>query len=217
MITKASLSAIAGRWVYQFQGLDTSNPSSWPLLPRALILVAAYAIAVAVLWVYPLSDFADTLQKAADKESSLRLDFSDKLAKAANLQMLKKQRDEVALTVEGLEKQLPNRTEMSALLFSISQMGRARNLQVELFQPDQSQFKQYYAIIPVTFRAQGGFHDFARFAADVAELPRIVNLSNITITPKAEGVLSIEATVRTYRYLDAAESAPAAKDAKVAK
>lgn len=217
MLKSLSFSDLAQRWLAQFQGLDTGNPSSWPLLPRILVLVAVYTLSVAILWVYPLSDFADALQKASDEESSLRLDFSDKLGKASNLQLLKKQRDEVALTVEGLERQLPNRTEMSALLFSISQMGRARNLQLELFQPDQSQFKQYYAVIPVVFRAQGGFHDFARFAADVAELPRIVNLSNITITPKAEGTLAFEATVRSYRYLDASETAAQPKDAKAAK
>jgi type IV pilus assembly protein PilO len=139
------------------------------------------------------------------------------LGKAANLNLLKKQRDEVALTVEGLEKQLPNSTEMSGLLFSISQMGRGQNLQQELFKPDAPIFKPYYAIIPVTFRASGDYHDFARFAADVANLPRIVNLSNMTITPKAEGALTLETTVRTYRYLDPGEVAAQAKGGKEGK
>ena len=90
-------------------------------------------------------------------------------------------------------------------------------MQQELFKPEAPIFKQYYAIIPVTFRANGGYHDFARFAADVANLPRIVNLSNLTITPKAEGALTLETTVRTYRYLDPVEVAAQAKPSKEGK
>lgn len=209
----AFVSAVAS----QFRGLDSANPSTWPLLPRLFLLTAMYCLTLGLLWLYPLSEYADDLQRAVDKESTLRAEFTDKLGKAANLNLLKKQRDEVALTVEGLEKQLPNSTEMAGLLFSISQMGRGQNLQQELFKPEAPIFKQYYAIIPVTFRANGGYHDFARFAADVANLPRIVNLSNLTITPKAEGALTLETTVRTYRYLDPAEVAAQAKPAKEGK
>ena len=201
----------------QFRGLDSSNPALWPLFPRLFLLLVLYFLTLGLLWLYPLSDYADELQKTVEKENTLRVEFTDKLGKAANLSLLKKQRDEVALTVEGLEKQLPNSTEMAGLLFSISQMGRGQNLQQDLFKPDVPVFKPYYAIIPVTFRANGGYHDFARFAANVANLPRIVTLSNLTITPKAEGSLTLETTVRTYRYLDPGEVAAQAKLAKEGK
>jgi type IV pilus assembly protein PilO len=201
----------------QFRGLDSGNPSSWPLVPRLFLLLVLYCLTVGLLWLYPLSDYDTELEKAVEKENTLRAEFTDKLGKAANLNLLKKQRDEVALTVEGLEKQLPNSTEMSGLLFSISQMGRGQNLQQELFKPDAPIFKTYYAIIPVTFRANGSYHDFARFAADVANLPRIVNLSNMTISPKAEGALTLETTVRTYRYLDPGEVAAQTKNPKEGK
>lgn len=214
---KNLIASIGANIAAQFRGLDPRNPSSWPLVPRLFLLLMLYGLTVGVLWLYPLSDYANELEKAVEKESTLRGEFTDKLAKAANLNLLKKQRDEVALTVEGLEKQLPNSTEMSSLLFSISQMGRGQNLQQELFKPEAPIFKQYYAIIPVSFRANGGYHDFARFAADVANLPRIVNLSNMTITPKAEGALTLETTVRTYRYLDPAEVVVQAKGGKEGK
>ncbi len=187
------------------------------MVPRLLLLLFLYSLVVGALWFYPLSDYADQLQIAAEKENTLRVEFTDKLGKAANINLLKKQRDEVAFTVEGLEKQLPNSTEMSGLLFNISQMGKGQNLQQELFKPDLPIFKQYYAIIPVTFRANGGYHDFARFAADVANLPRIVNLSNMTITPKPDGALALETTVRTYRYLDPSELAVQNKGPKESK
>jgi len=216
-MNKSFFTSLGATIAAQFRGLDSGNPSAWPLVPRVFLLSVLYGLTVGLLWLYPLSDYDAELEKAVDKENTLRAEFTDKLGKAANLKLLKKQRDEVALTVEGLEKQLPNSTEMSGLLFSISQMGRGQNLQQELFKPEAPIFKPYYAIIPVTFRASGDYHDFARFAADVANLPRIVNLSNMTITPKAEGALTLETTVRTYRYLDPGEVAAQAKGGKEGK
>jgi len=191
----------------QFRGLDPRNPPSWPVLPRVLLLVLVGIAVVGVLWYYPLSDFANDLDQAHAQEAKLREDFSDKLRKAASLKLLKKQRDEVAATVEGLEKLLPNKAEMAGLLSSVNEAGVGRELQFELFRPGPSTQKTYYAIIPVSIRVVGGFHQFANFAADVAQLPRIVTLSNIAVQPKGEGVLAFEATVKTYRYLDAAEVA----------
>jgi type IV pilus assembly protein PilO len=181
------------------------------------LLVGLYCLTVGLLCFYPLSDYAHELQKSLDKEQALRAEFTDKLGKAAHLQVLKNQRDEVALTVKGLEKQLPKSTEMSSLLFSISQMGRDQNLQQELFKPEAPIYKPYYAIIPVTFRAHGSYHDVARFAADVANLGRIVKLSNMTIWPRPEGALTLETTVRTYRHLDPDELAVQAERAEVGK
>jgi type IV pilus assembly protein PilO len=197
--------ALAAALALQFRGLDPRNPPSWPVLPRVLLLVAVSIAVVGVLWYFPLSDFANDLEQAHAQEAKLREDFSDKLRKAASLKLLKKQRDEVAETVEGLEKLLPNKAEMAGLLSAVNQAGVGRDLQFELFRPGPSTLKTYYAIIPVSIRVVGGYHHFASFAADVAQLPRIVTLSNIAVQPKAEGVLAFEATVKTYRYLDAAE------------
>ena len=204
-------------FIGQFSGLDRGDPSLWPLIPRSVVVLSAYCVTLAALWFYPLSEFSAELDKLTEHQLTLQTDFTDKLGKSANLQLLKKQRDAVAVTVEGLEKQLPNRAEMSGLLLSVSQMGISRNLQTELFQPDPVVFKPYYAVIPVTYKATGRFHEFAKFASDVAELPRIVNLSNISISPKTDGVLSFEVTVKTYRYLDPAEVAAQANNSKASK
>jgi type IV pilus assembly protein PilO len=216
-MNKNLLALFGARICAQFRGLDFGNPSAWPLVPRVFLLVGLYCLTIGLLWFYPLSDQADELHKSLEKEQALRAEFIDKLGKAAHLQVLKNQRDEVALTVKGLEKQLPKSTEMSSLLFSISQMGRDQNLQQELFKPEAPIYKPYYAIIPVTFRAHGSYHDVARFAADVANLGRIVNLSNMTIWPRPEGALTLETTVRTYRHLDPDELAARASGAEVGK
>ena len=134
----------------QFRSLDRGDPSSWPLIPRLIVLLLVYSATLAALWFYPLSEFSDELDKLTERQVTLQEEFKDKLGKSASLQLLKKQRDAVAVTVERLEKQLPNRAEMSGLLLSVSQMGISRNLQTELFQPDPVVFKPYYAVIPVT-------------------------------------------------------------------
>jgi len=201
----------------QISGLDFENPSEWPLVPRWCLLVGLYFLTVGLLWFYPLSDYAAELEKSVDKENTLRAEFTDKVHQAAMLHALKNQRDEVALTVEGLESHLTSSAETSSLLFSISRMGRNQNLQQELFRPDAPILKPYYAIIPVTFRAHGSYHDFARFAADVANLPRSVNLSNITIGSRPEGALTLETTVQTYRHLDPDEVVGQVKGAEVSR
>jgi len=133
--TRMDFSARVAALVQQFRGLDPRNPPSWPVLPRTLLLVAVSIAVVGILWYYPLSDFANDLEQAHAEEAKLRDDFSDKLRKAASLKLLKKQRDEVAVTVDGLEKLLPNKAEMAGLLSSVNEAGVGRELQFELFRP----------------------------------------------------------------------------------
>jgi type IV pilus assembly protein PilO len=132
------------------------------------------------------------------------------VALAANLDLLKKQREQVQQYVTLLEKQLPSKAEMDALLSDINQAGLGRSLQFELFRPGQVSVKDYYAELPIAVRVTGRYHDIGSFAADVASLSRIVTLNNLTITPQQkdkDGTLTMDATARTYRYLDDEERA----------
>ncbi len=141
-----------------------------------------------------------------------------------NLPELRKQKLQVQEYVTQLEKQLPGKAEMDALLSDINQAGLGRGLQFELFRPGNVEVKEYYAELPIAIRVTGRFHDIGSFAADVANLSRIVTLQNLSIgqvARDANGNLSMEATARTYRYLDATEierqrqaRAAAAKGAK---
>lgn len=129
-----------------------------------------------------------------------------KLIKAVSLEGLKRQREQVQQYVAGLERQLPSKSEMAALLSDINQAGIGRGLQFELFKPGTEVVKDYYAELPISVRVSGKFHDMGLFVADIAHLPRIVTLNNISLTPKPEGSeLSLEATAKTYRYLDPEE------------
>ncbi|MBP9906854.1 MAG: type 4a pilus biogenesis protein PilO [Rhodoferax sp.] len=191
----------------QFRNLDTKDPSSWPALPRYAVLVAIVVVCVTLLWFLWLSDIEAELTTEQGKEVQLREEFKTKLTKAINLEALRKQREQVQQYVIQLEKQLPSKAEMDALLSDINQAGIGRSLQFELFRPGQVVVKDYYAELPIAVRVTGRYHDMGAFAADIANLSRIVTINNITIVPGKDGVLGMDATAKTFRYLDAEEVA----------
>jgi type IV pilus assembly protein PilO len=191
----------------QFQGLNKDDPGSWPALPRYFCFVLAALAVLGLLWYVWLSNSNEELAAEEAKEVTLRAGYSSKLAQAVNLEALKKQREQVLQYVTQLEKQLPSKAEMDALLSDINQAGLGRSLQFELFRPGQVNVKEYYAELPIAVKVTGNYHDIGAFVADVANLSRIVTLNNLSISPVAgkEGTLAMESTAKTFRYLDADE------------
>ncbi|MFO1217733.1 MAG: type 4a pilus biogenesis protein PilO [Burkholderiaceae bacterium] len=192
----------------QFRGLNPKEPGQWPALPKTAAFVGAAAVVVALGWFGVLNSSADELQAERDREPALKADYRSKLGQAVNLTELRKQKLQVQEYVTQLEKQLPGKAEMDALLSDINQAGLGRGLQFELFRPGQVAVKEYYAELPIAIKISGRYHDIGAFTADVANLSRIVTLHNLTLASAsrdAAGNLSMEATARTYRYLDAAE------------
>ena len=198
----------------QFRGLNTSEPGQWPALPKAAAWLAAAVAVVVVGWFLVLSAANDDLDAERRKEPELKQNYRSKLSQAVNLGELRKQKLQVQEYVTQLEKQLPGKAEMDALLSDINQAGLGRGLLFELFRPGQVEVKDYYAELPIAIKVSGRYHDIGAFAADVSNLSRIVTLQNLAIAvptgkeaKDAGGALSMEATARTYRYLDAAEVA----------
>ena len=184
------------------------NNPMWPAVPRYALCLAVTALVLVALWFVWLTNSNDELESERSKEVALKADYQKKVAQAANLELLKKQREQVQQYVTLLEKQLPSKAEMDALLSDINQAGLGRSLQFELFRPGQVSVKDYYAELPIAVRVTGRYHDMGAFAADVAGLSRIVTLNNITVTPqKDKDVLTMDATARTFRYLDEDERA----------
>ncbi len=202
----------------QFRNLNSKDPSSWPKLPRYVMFVAIATACVVLLWFLWLSDTKEELTTEQEKEVKLREEYKVKLAKAVNLEALKKQREQVQQYVIQLEKQLPSKAEMDALLSDINQAGIGRSLQFDLFRPGQVVVKDYYAELPIAVRVSGRYHDIGAFAADVSNLSRIVTLNSMSIVPARDGALVMDATAKTFRYLDAdeinAQRTAAAKGAK---
>ena len=208
-------SAIKERVLGQFRNLDPRNPVVWPTLPRYALFVTVGLVVIVALWFVWLSSSDEELQVEREKEVKLREEYRTKLAKAINLDALQKQREQVLQYVTQLEKQLPSKAEMDALLSDINQAGLGRSLQFELFRPGQVAVKDYYAELPIAIRVTGRYHDMGSFASDIANLSRIVTLNNLTIVPGKEkdSSLTMDATAKTFRYLDADEVAAQRKAA----
>lgn len=206
-----------GVWT-QFEDLDFKDVYVWPLLPKAVLCMAIGVLSFLALWQFYLSGLQADVAAEKAAEVALRAEFEKKLSQATNLDDLKKQREQVQQYVAQLEKQLPSKSEMSALLSDINQVGLGRSLQFELFKPGTEAVKDYHAELPISLRVSGRFHDMGRFVADIAHLPRIVTLNNISIEPQnAEGVLVLEATAKTYRYLDTEEAKAKQQNVQAAK
>lgn len=195
----------------QFRNLDAKDPSLWPIAPKILLCVFIAAAVAVVSWFAKIKEYEEELATEVAKEQALRTDYQTKLVKAVSLDALKRQREQVQQYVIQLEKQLPSKAEMAALLSDINQAGLGRSLQFDLFRPGAVVVKEYYAELPIDVRVTGKYHDMGAFAADIAQLSRIVTLNNISIAPvlkdggKDAAMLTMNATARTFRYLDTEE------------
>jgi len=204
----------------QFRGLNPNEPGQWPVLPKVMTWAGVAVIMIVVGWFMLLSSAHDELDAEHAKEPVLKTDYRGKLGQAVNLGELRKQKLQVEEYVTQLEKQLPGKAEMDALLSDINQAGLGRGLQFELFRPGQVAVKDYYAELPIAIKVMGRYHDIGSFAADIANLSRIVTLHNLTVNSARDnpsGLLQMEATARTYRYLDTAELEEIRKKATKAK
>lgn len=190
----------------QFQGLSGRHPGMWPIAPRILCAIGVVAGVVALGYFgYWQSQFDDQEAGAAE-EVKLRDEYTVKITQAINLEALKAQKMQVDQYVERLQKQLPSKAEMAALLSDITQAGLGRGLTPELFKPGQAIVREYYAELPIDIRVSGSYHAVGAFAADIANLPRIVTLNNMVLTAGANNTLTLDAVAKTFRYLDPDEA-----------
>jgi type IV pilus assembly protein PilO len=213
------VSVVLDQAVSQFRGADWKNPGQLPWLPKFALWAGATAVVVIIGWFALLQAQSDELAAERDKEPGLKTNYKSKLAQAINLDELKKQKRQVEEYVVQLEKQLPGKAEMDALLSDINQSGIGRGLRFELFRPGAVAVKEYYAELPISIKVAGRYHDIGAFAADVSNLSRIVTLHDLSISVPSgskdqTGLLTMEATARTYRYLDPAEVQAQKKPAK---
>lgn len=199
------LNQLGARLAGQFRNLNDRHPGQWPLAPRLLCAVGvAAAVMVAGYFGYWSSQFEEQ-EAGALAELKLRDEYRFKTGQAVNLEALRAQKVQVDQYVERLQKQLPSKAEMAALLTDINQAGSGRGLQFELFKPAQVVVKDYYAELPIDIKVTGNYHDIGAFAGDMANLSRIVTLNNMALSTGKDGVLTLEAVAKTFRYLDPEE------------
>ena len=197
--------------------LNIREAGNWPLLPKIMILGVLFFLIIVAGAFFDWRDQIEALDKAQDEEIKLKEAYASKKAKAVNLDLYVQQLKEIEQSFGALLKQLPNKSEMDALLTDINQAGLGRGLQFELFRPaTQERMADFYAELPISVRITGNYHDMGAFASDVAQLPRIVTLNDVGIV-NDKGTLTMEATAKTFRYLDEEEVAKQRKAAKDAK
>jgi type IV pilus assembly protein PilO len=203
----ADLKNMGASLAAQFRGLNDRHPGQWPLAPRLLCAFGVLAGVVALgYFAYWDSQFEEQ-DAGAQAELKLRDEYRFKEGQAVNLDALRAQKVQVDQYVDRLQKQLPSKAEMAALLSDINQAGLGRGLQFELFKPGQVVVKDYYAELPIDIKVTGNYHDIGAFTGDMANLPRIVTLNNMTITAGKDGGLTLDAVAKTFRYLDPEEVA----------
>ncbi len=201
-----------------FRNLNPNDPGAWPMAPKIALLFSVFVAILVAGWWFLWNDQLADLETKQKEEETLKQQYLDKKRQAVNLDLYTQQLAEIDRSFGALLKQLPNKSEIEALLIEVNQAGLGRGLQFELFRPGQEQIKDFYAELPISVKINGTYHDFGAFAADIAKLPRIVTLNNISITPlKDGGILSMDATTKTFRYLDEEELARNKKPAQGAK
>ena len=186
-----------------FKYMNPNDPGAWPLVPRIVVLIAIFVVILAFGWIAIWNEQLGELDRKKTEEENLKQQYLDKKRQAVNLDLYTQQLSEIDRSFGALLKQLPNKSEIEALLIEVNQAGLGRGLQFELFRPGAEVLKDFYAELPISVKINGTYHDFGAFAADIAQLPRIVTLNNISINPNStNGSLTLEATTKTFRYLD---------------
>ncbi|HXE41224.1 MAG TPA: type 4a pilus biogenesis protein PilO [Azonexus sp.] len=199
-----------------FRFMNPNDPGAWPLIPKITVLFGLLLVILLAGWWFLWSDQLIELETKQREEETLKQQYLEKKRQAVNLDLYIQQLAEIDRSFGALLKQLPNKSEIEALLIEVNQAGLGRGLQFELFRPGQEQIKDFYAELPIVVKINGSYHDFGAFAADIAKLPRIVTLNNISIASAGAG-LSLDATTKTFRYLDEEEIARQKKPAQGAK
>lgn len=203
-----------------FQDLNPRDVGTWPLLPRLTVLIGLLLVILLAGWWFLWAEQLEALESKQQAEVSLRDEFVVKKKQAVNLDLYVQRLDEIDRSFGALLKQLPNKSEVEALLVEINQAGMGRGLQFDLFKPGAEQVKDFYAELPISVRLTGTFHDFGAFAGDIGKLSRIVTLNNISIVANPQskdGTLMMDAVTKTFRYLDEEELAARKKAAQAAK
>jgi len=193
---------------FNLNDLDLSNVSRWPAAARVVVILFLMGGVIFLGYWFHMKDQIAELQKAEEEEVGLKVIFEKKAQQAANLEAYEQQLTEMRESFGAMLRQLPNKTQVADLLVDISQTGLASGLEFELFKPEAEIPQDFYAVLPISIRVVGSYHEFGDFVSGVAALPRIVTLHNIKISnrsKKGDGLLVMDMTAKTYRYLEESE------------
>ena len=194
--------------------LDFNAIGSWPVAIKAAVVGIICIAVLGAGYFLHVKNMLEDLDRTRGKESTLKTEFEKKQAKAANLDAYKQQMKDMEASFGTMLRQLPSKTEVDDLLVDISQTGLSSGIEFELFKPQSEKQIEFYAELPIQISMLGDYHQFGRFVSGIAALPRIVTLHNIKLKGEKDGILKMDLTAKTYRYLDEDELAAAKKKNK---
>jgi type IV pilus assembly protein PilO len=201
----------------ELRRLDPKSIGSWPIAVQFVTLLLILALVVFLGYWFDWRNQLTEINTLRERESTLRTTYMDKKRQAINLPAYQKQLEDIEQAFGALLRQLPNRSEMDALLTDINQAGLGRGLQFELFKPAASEtISEFYAELPINIRVTGSYHELGSFASDISQLPRIVTLNDIAVATGRDGMLTMDAVAKTFRYLDEDELSKQRKAAQSA-
>jgi type IV pilus assembly protein PilO len=201
-----------------FKYLDPKDPGTWPAIPKLAALILILIVILVAAYFLDWQGQLEEIENGKNQEVKLKEDYLNKKKQSINLDLHRQQLREIDQSFGALLKQLPNRAQMDALLVDINQAGLGRGLQFELFKPAPNESaREFYAELPIQVRVVGNYHDMGAFASDLGQLSRIVTLNDVSIGAIKDGQLQMDATARTFRYLDDEEVSAQRKSAKAAK
>lgn len=190
-----------------FRNLNPKDVGTWPLAPRIVVLTLLLVAIVVAGWWFVWNERIIELEAKREEEVKLKDEFLAKKKQAVNLDLYNQQLNEIDRSFGALLKQLPNKSEVDALLIEINQAGLGRGLQFELFKPGGEAAREFYAELPIDIKLRGSYHDLGAFASDIGKLSRIVTLHNLSLQSGGGGMLTLDAQSKTFRYLDEEEMA----------
>ncbi|MDY7539248.1 type 4a pilus biogenesis protein PilO [Undibacterium sp. RTI2.1] len=189
----------------QFRDLNGLHPGLWPFIPRVLLALGLVIFLIFVGWFGYWDGQLEDLDKGQQEEQKLKDAYKQKIQQSISLEALKEQRKLVLQYVAAMEKQLPSKAEMDALVSDINQAAIGKGLQIDVFKPGQPTVKDYYAELPIDIKLLGNYHEMGEFVSDIAKLPRIITLNNLAISTGKDNVLVLDVVAKTFRYLDPEE------------
>ena len=188
-------------FVEDLKATNWNDPGTWHAAPKAIVLVAILVVIPVAGYFLDTAGQIETLESGQQEEARLKQQYLDKKKQAINLDLHRQQLREINVQFGALLRQLPDKSQMDALLVDINQAGLGRGLQFELFRPGGDSVREFYAELPIAVKVIGTYHDMGAFASDIGQLSRIVTLNDVSISTQKDGNLIMDATARTFRYL----------------
>lgn len=191
----------------ELNNLSFDNIGSWPVVVKIVFILIVCSGILGLAYWKDINPLREDLTKVQAEEKELKVTFEGRQKKAANLNALKQQLEDIKETFGDLLKRLPNKTEVAALLVDISQQGLGSGLEFELFKPGRERPADFYVELPINITVVGDYHEFGSFISGVSDLPRIVTNHDVRIRPQGDGRLVMQTVAKTYRYMDEEEEA----------